>query len=353
MKRRTTREDVAVKAGVSKTTVTYVLNHRFDIAIPQSTRIRVQEAADELGYRPHAAASALRSGRTRTITAAFPIKISGFYAHVLQAFERECNQHGFHLITTTIGHIGMQNVAPDVCEVFSSLTDGVVMFDMPEPFIPHIKAQMNGDIPVVSAGIFTVDGTDMVRVDLAPAVKVAMEHLLASNPRRIAFLGPGLASQEEFPKSFEPGGKQDVRCHLYSQFMQHTNRPLEVIAGSPSSRSATMASLRNHLESFGVPDAIFCFNDEIAIAANRVLREEGIPVPDKVLLIGCDGCDEGEYISPPLSTIVQPVAMLCSAAWNAMAERLAHPDMPPASSTIEAIFQSRGSSQRSSARPQD
>ncbi len=346
MKRRTTREDVAFKAGVSKTTVTYVLNNRFDIAIPLSTRQRVQKAADELGYRPHAAASALRSGRTHTITAAFPIRISGFYAHVLQAFERECNQHGFHLITTTIGHIGMETVEPDVCDVFSSLTDGIVMFDMPPPFIPHIKAQMHGDIPVVSAGIFTVDGTDKVQVNLAPAVEAAMEHMLAYKPKRIAFIGPGLSSHEDVWNSLAPDDQQDVRYQIYSKHMHDTNRPVEVIDGSPNNRQTTMDSLREYMGRNGVPDAIFCFNDEIAIAANRVLREECIAVPEDVLLIGCDGCDEGEYISPSLSTIVQPVSGLCSAAWNAMAERLAHPDMPQTCTNLQAVFLNRGSSLR-------
>ena len=346
MKRRTTREDVAERAGVSKTTVTYVLNNRMDIAIPDTTRKRVKNAAAELGYRPHAAASALRSGRTKTVTAAFPIRLSGFYTHVLQAFERECNAHGFHLITTTIGHIGMQNVEPDVCDVFSSLTDGIVLFDMPAAFIPHIHAQMHEDIPVVSAGIFTIEGTDRVRVDLEPAVEAALTHLLASNPSRVAFIGGGISTQDEFLESFAPYGKQDVRFATYSRYMNATNRPLEIISGSPSNRTATMASLRDYINVHGCPDAIFCFNDEIAIAANRIIREEGLSVPDDVILVGCDGCDEGEYISPPLSTIVQPVAKLCTQAWRAMAQRLSNPEMPPTEATLEASFQNRGSSCR-------
>ncbi len=107
-----------------------------------------------------------------------------------------------------------------------------------------------------------------------------------------------------------------------------------------------MASLRDYINVHGCPDAIFCFNDEIAIAANRIIREEGLSVPDDVILVGCDGCDEGEYISPPLSTIVQPVAKLCTQAWRAMAQRLSNPEMPPTETTLEASFQNRGSSCR-------
>src|SRR5438552_513612 len=73
--RRPTRADVAREAGVSKTTVTYVLSNRLDIAIPQSTRDRVQKVVTQLGYKPHAAAQALASGRTNTVTVAFPIRL--------------------------------------------------------------------------------------------------------------------------------------------------------------------------------------------------------------------------------------------------------------------------------------
>src|SRR5689334_12980137 len=138
MRRRPTRADVADKAGVSKTTVTYVLSERHDIAIPETTRERVRAVARQLGYRPHAAAQALASGRTHTVMVAFPIRIYPHYAHVLQTFERHTNAHGYHMMASTVGHLNLENVLPDLWSLLSNMTDGIILVDMPGAFRPYI-----------------------------------------------------------------------------------------------------------------------------------------------------------------------------------------------------------------------
>lgn len=343
---RPTREDVAREAGVSKTTVTYVLTNRSDVTIPESTRERVRHAASALGYRPHAAAQALASGRTKTLAIAFPIRIGAHYAHVLQSVERLANANGYHLMATTIGHADIQNVEPDLNDLLTSLTDGIILVDVPGAFQPQIQSMLPAAKPIISIGVFTVEGTDRVVVDLEQAAVDAMAHLLASHAKRISFFGPGQHDEEELLETFAQQGQLDPRYSAYCRAMHEADLPLELIAGSPGSRRVSMTVLKEHILSEGCPEAIFCMNDEMAVAANRALRELGYNVPNDVLIVGCDGSVEGEYMSPALSTIVQPIDTMCMEAWRLMEARLSSPDAPTRVVNVAAQLVIRCSSVR-------
>jgi LacI family transcriptional regulator len=322
------------------------LGDRFDIAIPESTRERVRHAARQLGYRPHAAAQALASGRTNTISVAFPIRIGSHYAHVLQAIERQSNFHGYHMVATTIGHADIENVEPDLNTLMASLTDGVILIDMPAAFQPYIREMLPSEKPIVSAGVWTVPGTDCVEVDLEQALSDALAHLLSAKPKRLAFFGPGVHDEEEVLDTFAEKGQLDPRLFAYCRAMSQTHRPLEIIAGSAGSRGASMKALQSYISENGCPDALICLNDEMAVGANRALREMGYRVPDDVLLVGCDGTEEGEYMNPGLSTIVQPIERMCAEAWNLITNRLGDLDAPQQYVRVNAEFVSRGSSSR-------
>jgi len=346
MSQRPTRADVAKQAGVSKTTVTYVLGNRFDIAIPESTRQRVQDVIRELGYKPHAAAQALSSGRTHTVTIAFPIRILTHYTHVLQAIERQTNANGYHMVATTIGHADIENVEPDLNALMTSLSDGIILVDMPAAFQPYIDKALTTEKPIVSIGVFTVPGTDSVAVNLEQGAADAISHLLDAQPKRLAFFGPGVHDEEQVLETFAAQGQMDPRLLAYCRAMTDAGRPLEIIAGSPGSRSASMNALTAYIAERGCPDALFCWNDEMAVGAYRALREQGLRVPEDVLLVGCDGSEEGEYMNPALSTIIQPISQMCAEAWNLMRKRLNDPDAPRQSVIVQADFAARASSAR-------
>lgn len=345
-RRRATRADVASQAGVSKTTVTYVLDDRRDVAIPETTRERVRTAARLLGYQPNAAAQALALGRSRTVTFAFPIRIAAHYAHVLQAFEHHTNAHGYHMIASSVGHLNLGNVGPDLSALLSNLTDGIILVDMPGAFRPSLEELLPHNKPIVSMGVFTVPSIDCVEVDLASGAQAAVKHLLDADPRRIAFFGPGGDVEERVVETFAPVGTIDPRPAVYCQAMEEAGRPIEIIGGHPGNRRTNMEALRAYISDSGCPDALFCFNDEMAISAHRVLRELGYRIPGDVLLVGCDGSEEGEYLAPPLSTIVQPLDAMCALAWEFMTNRLADPDLPRQYAMVTADLAIRGSSRR-------
>ena len=102
----------------------------------------------------------------------------------------------------------------------------------------------------------------------------------------------------------------DPRYHVYRAVMKKMGRAEEVIvcphAIGPHTRALAREIMRNYVAANGCPEAIFCFNDERAIATLDALRDLNYRVPQDVLLIGCDGIDETDYHSPKLSTIQYP-----------------------------------------------
>jgi DNA-binding LacI/PurR family transcriptional regulator len=307
---------------VSKTTVTFVLAGRDDIAIPETTRNRVREAARELGYQPSAIAQALVTGKTNAITVAFPNLFVPHYARVLRAFEEHTNANGFHLIASTLGHIQPRNIVPDFYTVVNSPSDAVILVDMPDACKPYIAEMAPFSKPVVVICTEDVPGVDCVEIDKQTGADAAMAHLLESAPRRVAFFGFG--SEDEMVRVMRRAavGECDPRAIAYHRAMTETGRAIELIYGSHAGRRARIGLLREYVDRNGCPDAIYCYDDESAISAHHCLRRMGYRMPDDVLLTGYDGNEECEYLEPPLTTVIQPVEEMCSAAWEFIARRL-------------------------------
>ena len=346
MKQRATRADVAAKAGVSKTTVTYALGNRYEFTIPEETRNRVRAAAKQLGYQPHAIAQALTSGRTNSITVAFPGRIGAHYSRVLQVFERYTNAQGYHMIASTVGHVSNENAALDLQELLDNLTDGLVLVDMPRAFQSAIDALLPSAKPIVSMGVFTVPGMDCLQVDLKRGTEAALAHLLEAGPKRLAFFGPSIDEGVPVRDGASVAFAGDARPSVYRAAMTAAGRPWEEIIGYPADRRANMESLWAHLDAFGCPDALFCFNDDVAMSAYRALRERGYRIPQDVLIVGCDGSEEGEYAYPALTTIVQPIDQMCTLTWDFLARRLNTPGGPEQHLSVPAELAIRDSSRR-------
>lgn len=346
MKQRPTRSDVAARAGVSKTTVTYVLGDNYNIAIPEPTRERVRKAAAELGYRPSAVARALVSGRTNSIAIAFPGGIGTHDTRVLRAFDRHANAHGCHMMASTIGHISFDNVLPDLWSVISGPNDGVILVDMNEAFRPLVEQVLPAAKPIVSMGAFPAPQLDCVQVDLEAGARAAIAHLLESNPARVAIQGFWRSHDAEQLASGEVTRPVDPRFLAYVRCMHDAGRPLEFIGLDYRNRREGIERFKEYIAANGCPDAIFCYNDEEGIIAHRALRELGKRLPEDVLLIGCDGIEECESVEPQLSTIVQPIDLMCERAWDLLQARLADPGRPLTHELLPAELVIRRSSVR-------
>jgi LacI family transcriptional regulator len=167
-------------------------------------------------------------------------------------------------------------------------------------------------------------------------VREAALHLAEQGCRSIAHLTCG--------HGMRPG---DSRRLAYEEAMREIGREPQLLVAEQSSREDARLLVHGLVQRGDLPDALLCFNDEIAIGAYRGLGEIGARIPEDVALTGCDGIPDTAYFDHPITTIVQPVNELSTAAWLCLQNRLDRPDSPLQSHMLRGSLVIRESSLRS------
>lgn len=336
MARKVSMADVARELNVSKATVSYVLNGREGHYVGESTRNRVLQTAQQMGYRRNRAAQALAGRRSYLIELGVYHFYPSYYARLLDAFDRQLRPtpYDLHIVNLARGD-DESHVAPDG----DWPVDGIIAdTHLSEPMLlPHLQR----GVPIVNIGMRYNTDLDHVFVDLMPALLEALRHL-AAHGRRVAYAAPPYGgSPPEFP---------DPRYPAYRQVMQESGLTEEMIVTPESEgetfRPAVRQNVRDYIAQNGCPDAIFCHNDEGAIATLAALRDLKLRVPDDVMLIGCDGIEDTAYHHPAISTIQYPFDEVARLAWEFLSRRIEQPDIPLQSATLTAQLLWRESSAR-------
>ena len=216
--------------------------------------------------------------------------------------------------------------------------DGIIIFDVQVPDAVRTALKQRG-VPIVRIGTNPDTNTEHVKVDLVPALREAMR-FLARRGSRVAYLSPWPA--EATLK------RRDSRYPTYQAAMREAKLPEEIIVAPEQhgleTRACTRKIMHDYVTKNGHPNAIFCFNDERAIAALAALRDLKLRVPEDVALIGCDGIEDTAYHSPALSTIEYPVEETVRLAWQFLQHRIETPNAPLQSATLKARLVLRESS---------
>ncbi len=283
--------DVAEHAGVSVRTVSNVVSGYAHVS--EATRARVQRSLDELGYKMDYLARGLRSGRTGFVALAVPFVVEPYFAALAQAVIQAAARRGTTVLVESTGGDpeverrilagGLTNVADGV--LFSALT------------LPATDAPATGpDFPLVMLGEHNVgDHLPRVGIDNVAAARAAVEHLLAQGCQRIVALG----------RNGSENGRQ--RAEGYQQALsaagvRRVNWLVEPVDDWTREHGYT-TTLRLLEGSGPLPDAIFAFNDALAVGALRALDASGVRVPDEVAVVGVDDIPECAYTHPPLTSI--------------------------------------------------
>jgi LacI family transcriptional regulator len=296
-RKRVTIEDVAAKAGVSRQTVSRVLNDEGVVA--EETRARVLGTIRELGYRPSAIARSLVSQRTYTLGLLTADFSDYTHARIIEGAEAEAREHGYLIFVSGADHglfgeplccapILSQHYAEGLLIVYSgSDQDCYEVFE-------HIPS----DLPIVTIG-YAPDREQIETVGIANyrGAYQATQHLLDLGHRCIAHItGPiHMYSSQE-------------RRHGYAAALEQagvTPQDDWVVCGDWSSGSGYQAVL--HLLERGLDfTALFVQNDRMAMGALQALREHQLCVPQDVAVVGFDDIPSSLYFDPPLTTLQQP-----------------------------------------------
>ena len=305
--KRVTLRDIAEVAGVHIMTVSDALNNTRSVA--PATRARVKEIAAQMNYVPNSAARALVTGKTGMVVVLSGILSEPYYANIVHHLEDHISNAGLHMLVMR-SHKEIEGVVNA-----SIAVDGIIAVDR-ALLVEELKSLPK--VPCVSIGTHAVPGVDNITIDLSQSVAQGLRLMLDAGRQRIAYLVTTDSMKDD----------KEVRARVYRATMEAANRTPEWINVGADEIYVIEQRLREYIERNGAPDALFCQNDETAMCAFHVVKSLGYAVPDDLLLLGCDGQLHMKYFEPPLSTITQPIDLICEAAWLLLQRRLSQPDLP-------------------------
>ncbi|MFK4071559.1 LacI family DNA-binding transcriptional regulator [Streptomyces sp. NPDC029674] len=288
-----TSADVARLAGVSRATVSYVLNNTSAVRISEPTRRRVHAAARELGYVPHAAARSLRAGHSRMVlmpTSEIPMGplLSRFFNELQWALSR------FDYTVVQYASLGL--TGEDAARAWAELRPVAVLAPDASALNPRgvTVLKRSGAKAVFTLGPHRVEGAHALLMDGRRVGEAAALHFLARGRRSIGVVVPAEEGLEHFSRPRVEGARQAV------ERARTAGASVTELSLAYDEESAARLAVR--CRTLGI-DAVFAYNDEYAMLLMRALQDEGIAIPDETAVLGSDDLMLGRLLRPRLSTV--------------------------------------------------
>lgn len=337
--KRATLKDVAELAGVSKATVSYVLNDAKK-PITEETRERVQKAIDKLGYVPNIGAASLSNNCSKLIGVVIPQTEPGsqlmfrnsFYSEILSAIEYEARKKGYHIIIS----------ATDVNESYMKLVmernlDGVIVIGMfPDDFYQQFKKI---EVPVVLIDSYCTDKYfHNIRIDDELGGFLVTKHAIDKGHKKIGFLTGQLHENGVIKKRLE-GYK---RALMEAGIEYDEKRIYEGTVDYETGRAIAHKIVANN-------DDITCLvttADVLAIGALKGFTEAGVSVPNDYSLVGFDDLEISRFISPGLTTVRQDISEKGSLATKLLFDTIENPKIESKDIVLPFSLVERGSIKR-------
>jgi LacI family transcriptional regulator len=298
--RRPTLKDVAQAAGVSVTTASVVLNDRREgIRVPEATRRRVQQAAEDLSYRPNILARSLRAQESRTIGfISDEVTTTPFAVSMLAAAQDEAARHGYLLFVVNLGANAPLTLQEQAIDQLAQQQVGRFVYGCMYHRVVDPPSGLPADTVFLNCEASGGRHRSIVPDDRQGAYEVVTE-LIKAGHRRIAFLDDHRhppASRLRF---------DGLRAALAEHGIDY--EPALHLETTPFVRGGLVLSDLIELPAYERPTAVFCYNDRIAMGAYRAARKLGLHVPDDLSIVGFDDQEFiASEIDPPLTTVRLP-----------------------------------------------
>lgn len=317
-----TLKDVADLAGVSKATVSRVLNNNPNVA--EDLRARVLEAVNLLGYQPNRAARRLRSSSSDVLGLIISDIENPFFISVVRGVEDTAYAHQISVVLCNTDEDPVKQrmylrvmQAEQVAGLIISPTS------VTEDFTEFERL----GIPIILLDRLTANfEADAVTIDNVNGAFLAVKHLIDLGYKRIGMIGgsPHLTTGHEryegYRKAMSAAGlKIDEKLIKVGDFKTESGYRLtqEFIAASQP------------------PQAIFVANNLMTLGALRAMREQGVRIPQDIALVGFDDMPWSSELCPPLTAVSQPTYELGQETVQLLLRRLADPDAPIRTVTLQ------------------
>jgi LacI family transcriptional regulator len=326
--------DIARQAGVSRTTVSFVLNnHASSVSIPAETKDRVLEAAKRLSYRPNLAAKVLHTNQTHTIGfITDEIATTPHAVNIIKGAQDEALAHGkLLLIINTGSDATVKETAIEM--MLERQVEGIIYAAMYHHEVALPANMYEGSAVLLDC--FCADRSlPSVVPDEVQGGRTATEMLLKKGHRRIGFIN----NVDPIPAAFG-------RLEGYKQALKAHDIPFDenLVRSYPSDSRGGYLGTLELMQSREPPTAIFCFSDFMAMGTYDALRALGLSIPDDVAVMGFDNQELiAAQLFPPLSTIQLPHYQMGKWAIEYLLEHTGE-SLPPVQHTIDCPYIERQS----------
>jgi LacI family transcriptional regulator len=326
MAKRPTQADVAKLAGVSRATVSYVLNDRTDGRIPitEQTRENVLNAAKTLGYEPNALARNLQAGASHMIGVLLPALHNPHYWDILDGVAEVVREHEYHL-SLSVANLDLESERWCLKSLLERRFDGLIILPtFADVLTDEVKALSKRASPAVF--VSPIQGADWVFPDIRGGAEAMMSHLFDLGHKRIAFISGAARPQ-----------LSQTREDVYREKMLAAGLPLDV----DLVRHCGYKMVNGYIETQALldltdpPTAIWTINDLLAISAMRAIHERGLRIPDDIALAGFDDIVFSRQLFPPLTTVHMPAGDMGRKAAEMLFKRIDNPQREPMQVTLE------------------
>lgn len=343
--KRPTQIDVARAAGVSRATVSYVLNGLANGRVPisEETCKRVLAAIEDLGYEPDARGQALRSGSTQTVGLILPDIHNPHFWQIADGVEQELRASDYHLLLSSA------NLNPEYGEdIFKVLSrrhiDGMILIGAPlfqSEGAQKILAQLiKQRFPVAKIGEHPL--IDCVASNYLAATQEAMTYLISLRHQRIGLIfgvRPPWANLRIGELPVDLAGGMD-RLQTYQDCLQAAGLPVDpalIITCGTNVEDGYEAALQL-LKLTPRPTALLAINDLLAIGAQRAANDLGLRVPADLSIVGYDDVPLASYLTPRLTTSSKDMVKVGREAAKMLLARIREPDRPHQRVDVQARF---------------
>ncbi|WP_079477732.1 LacI family DNA-binding transcriptional regulator [Halobacillus salinus] len=304
-----TIDDVAELAGLSKSTVSRVINHYPHVS--QEKKERVYQAMETLGYVPNSSARSLRNKKTKMIAVIVPRLMNPFFGQLVESMEVAVNQQGYQLLIcqtmysqdTELGHLNLLK---------TKQVDGIILASLENEWNNIAEYLSYG--PLIMCNEFDESAEiPIIKLDQIHGGYIATKHLIRQGHTRIAYCSGGHKSMVAnhrkigFEKALaEHGLRFDESLGFFDAY-----------------------TIENGIEVFkeihkmdNPPTAVFTGSDEVAAGILTGAREYGVDIPGELSVIGFDNQVISRIMDPKISTVEQPIEQMAQKAVHVLVEQI-------------------------------
>lgn len=313
--KKITMQDVASKAGVSKSTVSQYINNRFEF-MGASTKLRVEAAIKELGYIPNQVAKSLKQKKTGTVGVIVANILHTFSTEIIRAIEDECERNGFHLFVCNADDQPEKERAY-IDMLVAKQVDGLIIFPTNGNY-DYYKQLKNAEFPIVFVDRMINEPIfPTLLLNNESASRIAVDQLVKKGKKKVGLVSTSI-TQHVTPRI--------ERINGYKKAMAEHGLAIEEDWIITQDRQEIGNRLQLLWDSNDRPEAFFATNDLALIELLKFIKKNGLSIPTDIGVIAIDDSPFLAIATPPISVIRQPTFEIGQDAAHTLLELIGSKD---------------------------